>query len=84
LQGADAGQLAGWVETGFDFGDAGLLGDGRGRFGGVAGEHEHAQAGSRFGQNSQRGDGSAASGRKRVARVEVAHGACCRAPSTCG
>jgi hypothetical protein len=36
--------FAGRVEAGFDFGDSGLLGDGRGGGGGVAGEHQDAQA----------------------------------------
>jgi hypothetical protein len=46
LQGANAGQLAGRVEGGFNFGDSRLLRDGCGCGGRVAGQHQHAQAGA--------------------------------------
>ena len=43
LQGANARQLAGRIESGFDFADSGLAGDGLGGGLRVAGEHQHAQ-----------------------------------------
>ena len=66
LKGANASQLAGRIETGFDLGDSSLLRHGRGRCGRIAGEHEHAEAGV-----AQFSDGFSGAGAKRIARVEV-------------
>ena len=49
--------------------DSGLLGDGRGRGGRVAGEHEHAKAGA-----AQRGNGCGCIGTQGVAGIEVTGG----------
>ena len=77
LQGANAGQLAGRVEAGFNLGDAGLLRDGRGGGGRVAGEHQHAQAGAGAARRRLRRHRDAAHrGRRNSRRAR------CREPST--
>ena len=43
LQGADACEFAGRVQPGFNFADAGLVGNRRRSRGGVAGKHHHAK-----------------------------------------
>ena len=42
LEGADAGEFAGWIESGFNFGDSSLRAMGAAATCGVAGEHEDA------------------------------------------
>ncbi len=69
LQGANARQLAGGIESGFHLGDSGLLCDGSGGGGRVA-----VSMRTRRPARCERGDGGGGVGAQRVAGVEIADG----------